>query len=294
MMRSLTSTLCTVVAFALLAACSGLGSTSSSLPGMGSQSQRAHNLKNAPLSLIPQGFVPAGIQRLHLDVPPLRKTKSAKLIYASEFYGEEVYGYPNPNSKNKSATCTLGTSSNYLEYVNGFGTDAKGDTMIPALTPSSADHLYINVFKPNCGALAWSTEVEAGQAADAYTNARSAVTGSILVGLLKVGTTDAGAAVICSAKSGCGTPISNSTITGYVAGVAMATNGDCWISGATDTTAGFVLAYFKGCTGSGEVATGTKNADTAVSSSIRRATWQRWTEAECCTSTRDAIPNARS
>jgi hypothetical protein len=261
-MRSLTSTLCTVVAVGLLAGCSGLGATNSSLPGIGSQSQRVHNAKHVPLSLIPPGFVPAGMQRLHLDVPPLKKTKSAGLIYASEFYGEEVYGYPNPNSKNKSATCTLGTSSNYLEYVNGFGTDSAGDTMIPALTPASADVLYINVFKPNCGALAWSTEVTSGQAADAYTNAKSAVTGSILVGLLAdPDNNDYGAAVICSAKSGCGTPITNSSITGYAAGVAMATDGDCWISGATDETEGFVLAYFKGCTGSGEVATGTKNAD---------------------------------
>lgn len=259
MMRSWTSTLCTVVAIGILAGCSGLGSTSSSLPGMGSQSQRVHNLDNAPLSLVPKGFVPAGVQRLHLDVPPLAKKKSAGLIYGSEFYGEQVFGYKNPNPKNKAATCMLGTATNYLEYVNGFGTDSAGDTMIPALTPSSATYLEINVFKPNCGALAWSTLVTSGQAADAYTNAKSAVTGSILVGLLKIGSTTAGGAVICK-KSGCGTPITNSKVTGYVAGVAMATNGDCWISGATSTTTGFALVYFKGCTGSGKVATGTKNA----------------------------------
>jgi hypothetical protein len=260
MMRSLTSTLCTVVTLALLAGCSGLGSTSSSLPGMGSQSQ-AHGLPDAPRSLVPPGFVPAGISRLHLDVPPLKKTKSAALIFGSQFYGTLVYGYPDPDSKNKKPTCTLGTTSNYLEYVNGFGTDAAGDTMIPALTPATADYLFLNVFKPNCGSLAWSVEIQSGQAADAYTNSKSAVTGSVLVGLLKVGTTDAGGAEICSKKSGCGSVITNSAITGYAAGVAMATNGDCWISGATDETTGFVLAYFKGCAGSGVVATGTKNTD---------------------------------
>jgi len=247
-----------IVAVGLLAGCSGLGSSSSALPGVGSQATHAHGLQPVPLGVVPSWAHPVGIARLRLN-DRIAPAKAKGYIYASEFEGDQVFGYPNPNSNNGPATCRLGTSSNYLDDINGFGTDSVGDTMIPALTPNDSGKGSINVFAPGCGALAWQAEVNVPDAA--ATNSKSAVTGSVLVaeqsGFGNFG--GAGGAVICSAKSGCGTPLTNSDLKGYAVGVAMAKNGDCWISGATNMESGFVLVYFSGCTGSGVVATGTSN-----------------------------------
>jgi hypothetical protein len=261
-LRFFNSAVGVAVAIGLLAGCSGnnLGSPSSSLPNVGQQSS-VRGLVHAPRSLVDAWMLPAGIARLRLnthDVPmPAKKSKS--LIYASNFYQYEMWGYPNPNKSNGPATCTIGSSSKYMEYVNGFGTDTKGNVLVPGYTGQDSGYLAINVFKPSCGAEIWQAKVDTGQPADAY--AVNGATGTVLVGLLAdYDNNDYGASVLCSAKSGCGTPLTNSSVTGYVAGIAMAKNGDCWQSGATSTTSGFVLVYFKGCTGSGEVATGTSNA----------------------------------
>jgi hypothetical protein len=261
-LRFLNSAIGAAVAIGLLAGCSGsnLGPTSSSLPSAGQQTS-VRGLRHAPRSLIGAWMLPSGIRRLHLDTPnmPAKKSKSKGLIYANNFYLKNVWGFPNPNSSNGPATCTLGTASVPLEYVNGFGTDPAGDVMVPAYTGQDDGYLSINVFAPNCGALLWQSEVDTGQAADAYSS--NGATGTVLVGeLADYGNNDYGAGVLCSEASGCGTPITNSSITGYVAGVAMDKKGDCWLSGATSTTTGFVLVYFKKCTGSGQVATGTSNS----------------------------------
>jgi len=260
-LRFFNSIIGAAVAIGLLAACSGTnaGSTSSSLPNPGQQSG-ARGLVHAPLSLVGAWMLPAGIKRLHLDTPVLPAKKSKKgLIYASNFYKSEMWGFPNPNNSNGPATCTLGTSSKYLDDVNGFGIDPKGDVLVPGYTGQDNGYLSINVFAPNCGSLLWQAEISSGQPADAYSS--NGATGTVLVGLLAdYSNNDYGAAVLCTESAGCGTPITNTSITGYVAGVAMAKNGDCWLSGATSTTSGFVLVYFKGCTGAGEAATGTSNA----------------------------------
>jgi hypothetical protein len=259
-LRFFNSAIGAAVAIGLLAGCSAsnLGPANSSLPNT-QQESRARGLAHAPLSLVGAWMLPAGIKRLHLDthIVPAKKSK-ASLIYASNFYQEHVWGFPNPNTSNGPASCTLGTASVPLEYVNGFGTDPKGNVMVPGYTGQDNGYLSINVFAPNCGSLVWQAEVDTGQPADAYSS--NGATGTVLVGeLADYDNNDYGAAVLCSQSSGCGTPITNSSITGYAAGVAMAKNGDCWISGATSTTSGFVLVYFPGCSGSGEVATGTSN-----------------------------------
>jgi hypothetical protein len=244
-MRLLTSALCTLAAAGLLAGCSGAGSTSSSLPTV------------EKVNLIPAWMRPAGIAPLHLNARALKEKKSKSLIYADAYYGATLGGYPDPNKDNDPPTCTLGSSSNYLDYVNGFGTDPAGDTMIPALTPSGGGYFSINVFKPNCGALAWDETFSSGDPVDAATNAKSAVTGTVLVSLEN--SKGEGELVFCSQSGGCGTPFGSSSVTGYGGGVAIAKNGDCWLSAESASFSGFVLVYFKGCTGSGQAATGTSN-----------------------------------
>jgi hypothetical protein len=254
-MRLTTAVISTMVAAGLLAGCSG-SNLGSSLPSAGSQSQIARGAHVAPVSMVPAWMQPAGVNRLRLHdiiINPDKKKKKGGLIYASQFYESQINGYPNPNKGDSGPTCTLGTSSNPLDSVNGFGTDSKGDVIVPA---DGADGFVVDVFAPNCGSSLWSASVSSGQPADAYaTNATS----QALVGEIIDDSTDAGAVMICSKASGCGTPFSNSAVTGYGGGVTMAKNGDCWFSAEKASFTGFVLVYFKGCTGSGEVATGTSN-----------------------------------
>jgi hypothetical protein len=47
----------------------------------------------------------------------------------------------------------------------------------------------------------------------------------------------------------------------FVEGVALANNGDCWASSQQYHYSGAVLTYFKGCSESGESATGFENAE---------------------------------
>lgn len=217
---------------------------------MGNQSHISQ-LAHPALTLVPAWARPAGVAKLHLnDISPDHKKKAKGLIYAGEFYGTTVYGYPNPDNTNKPASCTL----TGLADVNGFSADAKGNTAIPAYV--SGTYLSVNVFAPNCGKLLWSATDSAGQPADSFgTND----TAQVLVGEIANYTTGGGAVLICSKASGCGTPNAPSGI-GYGAGVAMAKNGDCWLSAENASFSAFELFYFKGCKGTGQVATGTSNA----------------------------------
>lgn len=249
-MRLTISAISLGVAAAVLAGCSGPGTAppSSSLPAA----------RAIARSLVPPWMHPAGIARLHLNDRIFPAKKKSTLIYASAFSGDQVFGFSNPNNGNAPPTCTLGTSSNYLASVNGFGVDTRGDVMIPADTPHDNGNFSINVFKPNCGALAWQAETEAAQPEDAYSV--DALRGNVLVGELQSGTQGTGAVVLCTKKSGCGVPLTNPAVTGFGGGVAMAKNGDCWLAAEQQAFEGFVLVYFKGCSGAGEVATGTSNS----------------------------------
>jgi hypothetical protein len=70
---------------------------------------------------------------------------------------------------------------------------------------------------------------------------------------------DFGDIEICTLSGGCATSVTNQAINS-VYGVALARNGDCWAS-ASGVASGAILVYFKGCSGSGQVATGFKNGD---------------------------------
>lgn len=241
-MRSSTSVFVSTWALGALVGCSaGLGPTNATLAGVGSG--------------IPPLLQPTGVKRLHLDDHYVTDATASGLIYVSDEDALEVFAYPNPNKQNKAPTCTLGTSQNWLNLVYGFGVDTAGNVAIPAYTPDFSGLDSINVFKPNCGGMAWQQQVP-GEVADAYS--RNALSGNVLVSLSR-GPSSAGAILLCS-SSGCGTPFTNSAVTGTGAGVAMARNGDCWFSAAQQGSSGFVLVYFQGCTGPGEAATGTSNA----------------------------------
>jgi hypothetical protein len=203
---------------------------------------------------------PAGVRRLHLNQPvPLKTKKPKAMFWASEFYGDQFFGYAAPNSGNSAPTCTVGSSSAPVDDVNGTGSDAYSNIVVPGYT-GTGSYLTVNVYKAGtCGTVLGAPQDSGGQPADADSNGNVATGANIVVGELANYTTEEGDVLICSLTS-CGTPITSSNITGYGAGVAVDKAGDCWMSAETSGNASATLAYWPGCTGAGETATGFSNA----------------------------------
>lgn len=205
------------------------------------------------LGTLPQAPAAPTLQRLAERPAPDKKVKG--MIFASELESNWLFGYADPNKQNKPASCTLGTNSQFLDNVQGFGSDSKGDLEIPSGV--STGNSALSVFEPRCGALVWRASVLTGFPVDAYSS--DPLTGNVAVALtVTYNSFGYGGVVLCSKASGCGGVISNPEVNrGF--GVALAENGDCWLS-ATGFSENYLLVYFQGCSGTGTVATGTQNA----------------------------------
>lgn len=252
-MRLFTSALCTTVAVGLLAGCSSgnLSSPTSTIPAArGAQSQVI--TPTTVVRSIPDWIQPTPWQRVaaRLFVPNHTKKKS-HYIYASEFAGTSVLGYENPNQNNSPPFCSVAGSD-----VNGFGTDTTGNLVVPQGYPRD---IYVYKGPGACGSLAGSFPDNYGQPATFASNG-SALTGSFIIGNITTGSSATGSISICSLAAGCTSNLTSSNITGYGGGVAIAKNGDCWISSENSSFTGSALTYFKGCSGSGQNATGWKNS----------------------------------
>jgi hypothetical protein len=197
----------------------------------------------------------------------LQPTMQRGGYYASEFRSNiGVFGYaPKPNKDNSPPVCTPpGTMYN----VNGIAADEKGNLIVPgSLRPSGRNTKYwvVSVYQgaPQnniCGPLLGSVPDRTGQPVDAVSfNAQKSV---IAVSQIDF-QTKLGEIVTCTLSSNsCSAPITSSYITGYSAGITMDQHGNCWLSTAKKISSGipvgFRLIYFQGCTGNGEVATGTE------------------------------------
>lgn len=251
------SALSLAVAAGLLAGCAGssLGS-SSSIPSAGAQSRYAaqrHGWGN--LSVVPRSKLGRHTQRLAVgNVKPMVAVRGQ---FVSEYYGTQVFGYAKQNKANNPPMCEL---SGNTSAVNGIASDPKGNVIVPGGDEGS-NPAYVSIYSAGgssgCAFLA-SIPDTTGESADAASY--NAATGNIAVAEIVNWTTGTGDVVMCSVAGGCGTPVTNPAITGYGGGVALAPNGDCWLSAATSGTSGFNLIYWQGCTGSGQVATGTLNS----------------------------------
>ncbi|HVN68237.1 MAG TPA: hypothetical protein VMU38_01090 [Candidatus Binatia bacterium] len=199
-----------------------------------------------PLSHVPVWMQPAGEKRLHLATHIIPDKKAKPSTWSNEFYGGVVYGYAGTNPSNAAPNCTVSAG-----YVNGLGADTKGNLLVPQGYPSELD-----VYK-GCGTLVGSITDSTGQAAAAASI--SAATGTVLIGDI-VGGSGTGDIQVCTLSGGCTATLTNPSASGYGAGVALAKNGDCWLSAEAASFSGFVLVYFKGCSGSGTVATGTSQS----------------------------------
>jgi hypothetical protein len=252
-MRLLTSAICTTVAVGLLAGCSGsnLGSTNA-VPSAGAAQSHFTNGKYVPqfsklASLIPAELRPAGAHGIaKLQLQPDKHKKKKSMIYASEFYGTTAFGYKSPNASNGPPVCTISGVS----YINNIDSDLKSNV----IDPDGGSRTVI-VHKPKCGAVIGTISDGYGQPSDA--SSLNAATGKIAVGNI-FDNSGNGSISVCTISGGCTTNLTNANMY-EVAGVAMAKNGDCW--GDAITSAGTAtLTYFKGCSGSGQAATGFSNA----------------------------------
>ncbi len=130
-MRLISSALCTTVAVALLAGCSGMSQTTPSAPSSTGQTQsRFDHGKYKPHWAYPASLIP------HLGAPPryrevlqrfAKKHGNDGGIYATEFLGTSAFGYQHVNTGNNPPECSVGPVS----YINGVAVDGKGNLIDP-------------------------------------------------------------------------------------------------------------------------------------------------------------------
>lgn len=228
-MRLLSAAVCTTVAAALLASCSGSGSSPSSsvMPGgSGLTAQARHHVQ--ALYNIPKSVMALKHDgRLHGKKAP---SSAIKGTWASGFFGVNVYGFPKNNSTNSPATCMLPDPGS----VNGFGVDTKGNVIIPAAFSG------VMVYAAGCGTLLGTITDPYGQAADAAS--LDAVNGNIVVGHI-------GDVAVCTLGGMSCTELTSPNMSGF-ASVAMDKSGNCYAQ-ADDVSDVIHLWYYAGCSGTG-------------------------------------------
>jgi hypothetical protein len=215
-------------------------STAIILSGCGAPSAML-NAQTAPLYAPPRG------------VSALTAAEATKNgIYVSGYFGSSsvVYGYRQNNRGNDSPD----SSETSVPAAVDVAVDAKGDVMVPQGNE-------ITIFKgPRmCGKqLAQLGIGLEGYAVDAAS--ADATGGTIAVASVQDGS-GYGSVQVCMLKTGCRKYLTNSDMN-FVFGVAMANDGDCWAASQQGLSMGYaaVLTYFKGCSGSGETASGYQNA----------------------------------
>jgi hypothetical protein len=260
-MRLSSPALCAMVAATMMAGCSGnMASTNSSIPST-PQSTQTHgsNVRFIPLasanaSLVPPELRPTGPMKLHGrsgGVSP-DSAKGNSGVYVSEFYSTDIYAYTFPNPGNSPPTCTVSPAS----YPNDVGSDNGGDL----IDPDGGTHSIIVYSGPGlCGSSLGSINDPYGTPSDA--SAINAKSGNIAVGNIYdgigYGNYGPGSISVCTLSGGCTSNLTNSNMY-EVAGVVMASNGDCWAD-SEDSSGVAWLTYFAGCSGSGVTATGFVN-----------------------------------
>jgi hypothetical protein len=251
-MRLISSALCTTVAVALLAGCSGMSQTTPSGPSSVGQTQSHFSHGR----FIPHWSYPANVMGIQQGAAPRyhevlsqmgKKHGNGGGIYASEFLGTSIWGYQHKNTANNPPTCSTGPVSS----PNGIAVDGKGNL----IDPDGGTRSVIIFGGPGmCGAEVGSFSDPYGQPSDA--SSPDAVNGTVAVGNI-FDTSGAGSVSVCTMSGGCTSNLTNPNMY-EVAGVAMDNSGNCWAS-ATNSAGTATLTYFAGCTGSGQAATGYMN-----------------------------------
>jgi hypothetical protein len=156
-----------------------------------------------------------------------------------------VLGYPPANRQNIGPSCTEepGTGTGDVSV------DGEGNLMVATL---GGDEVVVFQGPAMCGPRLGT--IDTGLVYDAASD--DARSGKVVVANFY--TDNGGDVGVCTLSAGCTTTLKNPSLSAPL-GVAMAKTGDCWASGY-GSASNAVLVYFKRCAGSGQVATGFKNA----------------------------------
>lgn len=194
----------------------------------------------------PPGATAAMLQH---PVQSISASANGKGIYVSDDSGVEnrtVFGFTQRNRKNKPPICTLETGAGGEVAV-----DNEGNVMLA----TGDARLFVFKGPDMCGSQVGAIDTN-GITLDAAS--ADAATGKIIVGNFQMINPSGSSDIqICSLAAGCSAQLTNPTMN-ELTGVALSKKGDCWGSGLSlGSTA--TLTYFKGCSGSGQSATGFKN-----------------------------------
>jgi hypothetical protein len=243
-----------------------IGAVLSGCTGAGFGTPPTETASNGALAppLVPAWAQPAGTKRLRLGERIVREA-SSRGIYASDLYGAGSYGqgfvagYSGANKRNKPAACTIIAPS-----AGSIDVDPAGDLVVPGEFGVSYQP-EVNVYQgPGlCGPLIGSLVITTGNRPVAARSLHPR-TGKIVVAEDSVyGSGGPGGLVVCTIAAGCGEPLRRPNVQGGALGVALAKNGDCWMSAEEyeyyNPPGSATLAYFKHCQGSGKTATGYQN-----------------------------------
>lgn len=181
---------------------------------------------------------------------PLDAVKAG--IYASSYRGTSVIGFRRGYRRGRGPNCLEYVGPN--RHINDIATDPMGNLIVPE---SAEPHEVIIYGGPGmCGPVLGTFNDHYGPPGSAAS--LDAESGTILLANLN----RRGSIAVCTLVSGCTKRLTNSNITGPGTGVALAKNGDCWLTSGNYGSNGVAMTYWRGCTGSGEAATGFLNAST--------------------------------
>ena len=174
-------------------------------------------------------------------------------IYVDSDATSAIYAFRSNYKGGHGPGCTI-----YTGYVNtsDVAVDTSGNLVVPEDYPVSSVTVYGG---PNmCGH-------EIGKFGDTYGEAEDVATSDAIHGRLVIAnynsaSSSAGNLAVCSLKAGCTSELTNSNVTGAGAGVAIAKNGDCWLSSESAGSDGAALTYWPKCSGPGEATSGFQDA----------------------------------
>ena len=155
-------------------------------------------------------------------------------IYVSSFDGTSIYGFKNSYVQGSGPICTLYTGQ---VYVNGIAADSLGNLIVPQ---NNGNLVKIYRGPDMCGPLLGSLKDPYGQPANAASF--NAATGTIVVADIEGKRGTLGSLAVCSLGSGC-TRRLEPKFTGYATGVALAKNGDCWLTTENRTFTAAGMTY---------------------------------------------------
>jgi hypothetical protein len=228
--------ICTMVVAALLAGCSGNGSSpSSSIPGAGGASKISQAERHGiVLMAVDKRFAQVKRHGFHGRRAPQSEMRG---IYTAEFTlnSNNVIGYPKNNSGNGPSICSESTGAS---GVNGIGVDRTGNLIVPM----AYNGILIYQGPAMCGPQAADIPDALGQAVDAAAN--DALSGTILVGHANA------IAATCTISSNNCTQLTASNMLGFVF-VAMDKAGNCYATALDVNSFTPALWYWAGCTGTG-------------------------------------------